>query len=97
VPVQVGDPPRVVLRREDLAWREVGGTIVGLDLRTSSYFSLKDTGAVLWKLLDAGARREDLVAALVARFAVTDATAGADVAAFITDLSRQGLLEQSDA
>lgn len=54
---------------------------------------LNDTGAFLWeKLTDDEREENELVAALTAEYAVEEATAKADVAAFLTSLSEADLL-----
>jgi hypothetical protein len=80
------------LRDGDLEWREVEGEIVALDVRASTYLSVNKTGTVLWPQLTAGASRDDLVAALTARYGVDDEAAGRDVDAFLDALETRGLL-----
>lgn len=75
-------------------WREVEGEIVALDLRTSSYFGVNKTGTVLWPTLQEGATRAELVARLTASFGIDEATAAADLDAFLVSLRERGLLEE---
>jgi hypothetical protein len=85
------------LRSDDLEWREVGGEIVILDLKSSNYLALNDTGALLWKLLAGGASEEELRNALTAEFDVDEATSVGDVAEFLTALRSKGLLDEDVA
>lgn len=80
-------------RRKDLVCREVDGSLVGLDLRSSRYFSLNQTGTFLWGLLEGGSERAVLVDALVEQHHIDPAVAGQDVDAFISSLQEQDLLE----
>lgn len=82
-----------VLRRTEVIWREVDGRIVGLDLRSSRYFSLNTTGTVLWKLLDAGAPPDELVERLSADYSLGPDVAAEEVSAFLASLRAGGLLE----
>ena len=92
------------LRDEGLTWREIDDEVVALDVETATYLSANASGRLLWRSLSQGATREELVSCLVAQFEI-DAKrcpqrprgpaerAGADVDAFIGDLSQRGLLE----
>jgi hypothetical protein len=80
-------------RSTEMICREVDGKLVGLDLRTSRYFSLNATGTGLWRLLETGAPKSDLVDAMVAEHNLDPATAVVHVDAFIDSLQQQGLLE----
>ena len=84
------------LRLEDLEFREVDGEIVALDLRTSSYIGVNQTGGVLWPLLAAGTDESALVSKLVETFGVSEDVAVRDVLAFISGLDARGLLLRSE-
>ena len=55
---------------------------------------LNGTGAFLWNQLAAGATEDALVQALLAEYAVDEATARADVAAFLSKLHDADLLDE---
>jgi hypothetical protein len=80
-------------RSTDLICREVDGKLVGLDLRSSRYFSLNPTGTLLWRLLENGTQPDAMVDALVTEHQIDPETAAADVQAFIDSLHDQELLE----
>lgn len=84
------------LRREGLAWSEVGGETVILDLSTSVYFAAKGSGSFLITCLADGATEESLAEELVSRFEVDIETARADVADFVNDLESRQMLEHVD-
>lgn len=79
-------------RCRDVIWREVDGDIVGLDLRSSRYFTLNTTAAQLWKLLEHDAETDELVDALVHAYGVEPDRARTDVAAFVEAMREHGLL-----
>lgn len=87
----------VKLRPDAVAWRLVQDEVVALDLRQSEYLTFNDTGQVLWQALAQGTNPVDLVIQLLERFDVDEATASADVAAFLAGLRARGLLAESDA
>jgi len=80
-------------RSNDLICREVDGKLVGLDLRSSRYFSLNPAGTALWRLLEGGAQASDLVEALVNEHQIAPEAAEVDVQTFIASLLEQDLLE----
>jgi hypothetical protein len=80
-------------RGSDLICREVDGKLIGLDLRSSRYFSLNPTGTFLWRLLENGTETAFMVDALVAEHHIDPETAAADVQAFVESLHEQALLE----
>lgn len=85
------------LRQDEVACSDLGGEIVILDLRTSTYFAVRDSAAVLVESLMRGASTEDLVAGLLGRYEVAEDVARDDVLAFLADLDTRGLLETVDA
>jgi Coenzyme PQQ synthesis protein D (PqqD) len=90
----VGDEVEEVLRlrSQDLEWREIEGEVVVLDLRTSTYMAVNNTGYVLWKALAAGAVRSQLVTELTERFELARETAERDVDDFVDSLKRADIL-----
>jgi hypothetical protein len=81
------------LRTDGIAWHEIDGQVVLLDLRSSLYVSINASGSVLWKLLLDGSTRADLVAELQRRFHIDEATATGDVDAFLASCEQRGLVE----
>ena len=86
-------PSELKLRADALEWREVDGEIVALDLGASAYVAVNRTGTVIWPALVKGAQREQLVAQLVERFEIDEATAARDLDAFLAQLAERDLLE----
>jgi coenzyme PQQ synthesis protein D (PqqD) len=87
-----GQRPEVVRLREDLPWREVDGGVVVLDLESSSYFAVNETGTPLWAKLVDGATIDELTAALATAEEIETERARADVEAFVAELRRQAWL-----
>jgi hypothetical protein len=82
------------LRQEELTWHVTGDEVVILDLQRSVYLKLNGSARVLWERLAEPATEADLCAALVAHYGIDDERAAADVAAFLDDARRRGLLQQ---
>ena len=80
------------LRPDALSWREVGGELVAVDTRTSTYLATNPTGLLLWRALADGTTEEALAAELVARFGIDAERAAADVSRFVQSVRARGLL-----
>lgn len=79
----MADPTVWRLRTRNVAWREVEDEVIVLDLRSSQYLTLNDTGAFLWILLESGASAPSLGESLVGRWGVDRETADKDVEDFL--------------
>ena len=80
-------------RRSDVIWRVVDGNLVGLDMRSSRYFTLNSSAVLLWDLLEHESEPDELADALVREHHIGHYQAKADVEAFIVSLRQNGLLE----
>ena len=87
-----GGVPTVFRRRPDALWREVDGQVVGLNLGSSRYFSLNETGRVLWSLLEEPSDVAVLATELVLQFGIDEDQATRDVQAFLGALKDNDLL-----
>jgi Coenzyme PQQ synthesis protein D (PqqD) len=68
------------------------GTVI-LNMRTNRYYSLNETGALVWSMLEQEQPRESIVARLVQTFDVSNADAEQAVAALFRELSAEQLIE----
>jgi len=92
----VADHPDGVVRlKPGVEWRDLDGHVVALDLGTSDYLKLNESGTVLWTLVADGATEAQLSDALVARFDLDPARARADAASFVCRLRDLALVEES--
>lgn len=80
------------LRSDELDWRQIDDEIVALDARRAEYLGVDGSGLVLWHALREGASRDQLVATLVERYAISHERAGADVDTFLAELTSRELL-----
>ena len=83
--------------KENLVLRQVADTWVVLALGDASVnlngmLKLNESGVFLWKMLEKGCDRSDLIAALTSEYAVDTAVASADVDAFLSHLRNIGCL-----
>ncbi len=82
------------LRADELAWREIDGEIVAVDVDTSTYLSGNPAAALLWGMLATGTTRDELVDRLVEHFDIERERAERDVDAFVSTLAARNLLEE---
>ena len=84
--------PIIRLDPASAAWQQIDGEVVIVDLRDSRYFSLNDSAADLWILLDRGATTEELVAALTTKYGIGIAEAEQDVSDLVSQLVALGMV-----
>lgn len=85
--------------KKDYVLRQVTDTWVVLPLGDaavdfSGMLTLNESGAMLWRVLEQGADRESLTAALLAEYEVSRQQAMADVEIFLNKLLQAGCLEE---
>jgi len=81
------------LRRDAVAWREVDGEIVALDLTSSTYLRVNPSGTTLWGLIVEGTTYDALAATLVESYGLDGARAEREVDDFVAMCAEWGLLE----
>ena len=64
----------------------------GADVDFNDMITLNDTGCTLWKRLEQGAEREELIRALLDEYEVDETTAGTAADAFVQRLKELDLL-----
>jgi hypothetical protein len=82
------------LRADAVEWRDVEGEVVAIDLRTETYLAVNESGAMLWRMLGAGATLDRLIGVLVGEYGVPREQAVADAEAFIQMLAANDLLDE---
>jgi Coenzyme PQQ synthesis protein D (PqqD) len=87
-------PIRLADRR--VAWTEVSGEVLILDLISSMYYQLNEAGSLLWEHVAAASgpvTAGQLGEVLMERFGISEAQAAADVELFLGHLNAMSLLE----
>lgn len=70
-----------------------GDKTVLLDARSEQFFSLDETGKLIWAIMAVPRTAAEIVASLRQTFDVPEDQVAADVAAFLRDLERERLIE----
>ena len=81
----------------DAACAVVEDGAVVLNMRTKRYYSLNETGAAIWRLLEDDVPVPEIVAQLIQRYEVEPAAADRAVAALLADLTSEALVSLEPA
>jgi hypothetical protein len=84
---------RIKVREGAVAWQEVDGEAILLDLANSTYLGLNGSATILWPEIAKGTDRDALVALLRERYGITEEKAAADVDEFLATCTERNLLE----
>lgn len=74
------------------AWRKVGDETIILDLNSSVYYSLNETGSFVWEQLGNGEALPDVAEALTDEFEISADKAEKDAAELVDSLVKEKLL-----
>lgn len=88
------DSKLIKVREGAVAWQEIDGEAILLDLENSAYLGLNGAATVLWPEIVNGARRDDLVATLQDHFDISRDRAATDVDQFLASCANRNLLER---
>ena len=85
------------LTKDPTAFAEtrIDDEIVVMNLSSGDFFSLRDSGAAIWELIDGTRDRAAVLAALTRDYDAADADLAADLDAFLAELRGSGLLSGS--
>ncbi len=88
----------IVAPHEELVTRDIGGEIIIVPIRgcvgdLDGAYTLNDAGGAIWRSLDGRRSVGALAAAVAEEYDVTPAEAERDVAAFLAELARAGLVK----
>ena len=85
------------LTKDPTAFAEtrIDDEIVVMNLSSGDFFSLRDSGAAIWELIDGTRDRAAVLAALTRDYDAADADLAGDLDAFLAELRGSGLLSGS--
>ena len=81
--------------RPGVEWQRLDDEVVALDLNSSSYLAVNDSGALLWPLVAEGTTERQMTETLSTRYALDEGRARSDVAAFLDQLRSLALLDET--
>ena len=71
---------------------EIDGESILMHINTGSFFGMKDTSLVIWKLLDKYEDTDDITSALLELYSASREDCENDVKKFILDIDRAGFV-----
>lgn len=74
----------------------IEGEVVLIDLKTGTYYSLRDSGAAVWQAIEQGAGEDGIAAELRARYDASDEQIGAAVRQLLAQLEGEGLIRADE-
>lgn len=72
---------------------EMDGELVMMNISQGAFFGMNVVGREIWNLLDQPRDEQELVALLLEKFDVDEATCRAEAAAFIEQLTKNNLID----
>jgi hypothetical protein len=91
------DRSSVIAADPEVVWCEMEGGAALLDLRSSTYFSINETGATLWTLLDRPRSFDDIRGEMLDRYDVDPSELDADLRAMLAEMATSGLVSVKHA
>src|SRR4029077_17570498 len=79
--------------RNRVAWDEIDGETLIINVETGFYFSLDDVGSLIWSMLVDGVDERDMVARIVNEYEVEESTAREDLQALVDVLVGEELVD----
>lgn len=80
--------------KKGLAYRRIADEMFIVDSQRAELHELNGPAALIWEGLASGKDEAGIVSAMLAEFEVTEKEARADVAGFLKELARAGLLTE---
>jgi Coenzyme PQQ synthesis protein D (PqqD) len=74
----------------------IEGEVILIDLKTGTYYSLRDSGAAIWQSIEKGAGEDDIEAALRSRYEASGDEIRDAVRRLLGELEREGLIRTED-
>jgi hypothetical protein len=87
----------IVVAAKDHVSCPLGDDIIILDLRAGLYFSLDNVGAMVWQLIQQPRTMQDLRAAILETFEVSEEVCERDLVALLQQLAAKDLIEIRNA
>ena len=74
----------------------IEGEVILIDLKTGTYYSLRDSGAAIWRSLEQGAGEDDIETELRSRYEASGEEIRDAVRRLLGELEREGLIRTED-
>lgn len=82
---------------EAVTWRKTGDEAVILNLETSEYYSLNESGTFIWELFAAGKSAPKIAESLASEYALAPGQAAKDTEEFFKELAKLKIVSREAA
>jgi len=79
--------------RKRIAWDEIDGEMLIINVETGYYFSLDGLGSLIWRMLADGVNERDMVARIISEYEVDESTARDDLRELVDALAAEELVD----
>jgi Coenzyme PQQ synthesis protein D (PqqD) len=80
----------------DVIHETIEGEVVLIDLKTGTYYSLRDAGAAIWQAIERGAGEDEIQAALELRYEGSADELRDGLRTLLAELEREGLIRAEE-
>jgi hypothetical protein len=87
---------RLRVNSPNVIFETIEGEVILIDLKTGTYYSLRDAGAAIWQAIVQGASEDEIVVALGATYDADADRLGTGVADLLDELEGEGLVRPDD-
>ena len=84
-----------VAQGKDAGWRVVDKETVILNMKTSYYYTLSDTGTKIWRLFNGKNTLEQIVKKIASDYSVPEKNVEKDISKLVNELKKENLVETS--
>src|SRR5207244_13566664 len=74
----------------------IEGEVILIDLKTGTYYSLRDAGAAVWQAIERGAGEDGIAAELRSRYEASESEIHDAVRRLLAELEREGLIRADE-
>src|SRR5919205_1080396 len=83
---------RLRVNSPNVIYETIEGEVILIDLKTGTYYSLRDAGAVIWQAIEHGAGEDEIQAALALRYEGSADEMREAVRRLLAELEAEGLI-----
>ncbi len=83
------------IANEDVTSSKIGDELALLDPKSGQYFTLNQTGSVVWQHLDRPRSMQDIVQIITEKFDIDPSVCESDIKELITQLNDAGLIKKA--
>ena len=87
---------RLRVNSPNVIYETIEGEVILIDLKTGTYYSLRDSGAAVWQAIEQGAGEDGIAAELRSRYDASEGEIRAAVRRLLDELEREGLVRAEE-